>query len=137
MTGKDMFTLQRPPILQLRDAAQNPVIGFRGTFEVRSTGGDISTQLAIGDRMSFFAGGSRIILLGIFFTSQEQRDDMLFLLFRSSCCSLLSQVSDDVRSSNVSLSADPTGIRITVIGHINGSIVRAGESSNIFFTIIE
>ena len=136
MTGKDMFTLQRPPILQLRDAAQNPVIGFRGTFEVRSTGGDISTQLAIGDRMSFFAGGSRIILPGIFFTSQQQRDEMLFLLFRSSCCSLLSQVSDDVRSSNLSLSAAPTGIRITVIGHINGSIVRAGESSNIFFTVM-
>lgn len=136
MTGKDMFTLQRPPILQLRDAAQNPVIGFRGTFEVRSTGGDISTQLAIGDRMSFFAGGSRIILQGIFYTSQQQRDDMLFLLFRSSCCSLLSQVSDDVRSSNLSLSAAPTGIRITVIGHINGSIVRAGESSNIFFTVM-
>jgi len=136
MTGKDVFMLQRSPILQLRDSANNPIIGFRGTFEVRSTGGDFSTQLGVGDKMSFYAGGTRVQLPGIFFTTQAQRDANLYLLFRSSCCSLLSQVSDDLRSSNLSLSGASTGIRVTVQGHINGSIIRAGEPFSIIATAI-
>jgi hypothetical protein len=136
MTGKDLFMLQRSPILQLRDAADNPVIGFRGTFEVRKTGGEDATQLGIGDKMAYFTGGTQIALPRIFFTSAIERDSNLYLLFRSSCCSLLSEVSDDVRSSNMSLSAASTGIRIAVMGHVNGSIVRAGEPFSIIATAV-
>ena len=75
--------LQSAPVLQLRDAAGNAVVGFRGTFEVRSSGGDATTQLGFGNKMSFHAGGSRVTLRGIFMTTQKSRDLGISLLFLS------------------------------------------------------
>jgi hypothetical protein len=135
-TEKDVFMLQTPPKLQLRDSANNPIIGFRGTFEVRRTGGHVSTVLGVGDKMSFFAGGTQVTLRNLFFTTQVTRDANLYLLFRSSCCSLLTQVSDDLQSSNLSLSSAPTGMRVLIQGHVNGSIVRAGEPFSIVATAV-
>jgi hypothetical protein len=86
--------------------------------------------------MAFFAGGARVELPGIFMTSQIPRDRDLKLLFRSSCCSLLSQVSDDVISANLSLSAAPVGLRITVNGQANASIVTTGEPFTLAATAI-
>jgi hypothetical protein len=135
-TEKDIFVLQTPPKLQLRDSANNPIIGFRGTFEVRRTGGDVTTVLGVVDKMSFFAGGTQVTLPNLFFTTQVMRDTNLHLRFRSSCCSLLSQVSDDLMSSNLSLSSAPTGIKVEIQGHVNGSIVRAGDPFSIVATAV-
>lgn len=136
MTGLDAFWIQTAPVLQLRDASGNPVVGFRGTFEVRKSGGDADTQLGVGYRMSFFAGGAQVRLPGIFLTTQHDRDRDLKLLFRSSCCSLLSQVSDDMVSTNLSLSQAPSALGITINGQANGSVVQAGESFNLVVTAV-
>ena len=130
-TGKDLFVLQSAPVLQLRDAAGNAVVGFRGTFEVRSSGGDATTQLGFGNKMSFHAGGSRVTLRGIFMTTQKSRDLGISLLFRSSCCSLLSQVSDDIRSSTLNLSGAATGMQMSI-----SSSITSGEPFSIVATAV-
>ena len=136
MTGLDAYWIQTEPILQLRDVSGNPVVGFRGTFEVRKSGGHPDTQLGVGYRMSFFAGGAQVRLPGIFLTTQRYRDRDLKLLFRSSCCSLLSQVSDDMVSTNLSLSQAPSALRVTVNGQVNGSVLQAGESFDLVATAV-
>ena len=130
-TGKDLFVLQSAPVLQLRDAAGNAVVGFRGTFEVRSSGGDATTQLGFGNKMSFHAGGSRVTLREIFMTTQKSRDLGISLLFRSSCCSLLSQVSDDIRSSTLNLSGAATGMQVSI-----HSSITSGEPFSIVATAV-
>jgi hypothetical protein len=139
MSGHDMFLLQRTPVLQLRDASGNPVIGFRGSFEVRSDGGHASSQVGMVDKMSFYAGGAQVELPGIFFTTLKvpAREDSLHLLFRSSCCSLLSEVSTDVRSSALHLSGSSVGIVANIPpGNFNPTVAIAGEPFNLTATAV-